>query len=243
MLLLAFVVVMEQAFSTVADRVAAVQERIARAEARAGRSPGTVRLVAVTKRVPAARVAEAAAAGVTEFGENYVQEARAKIPELTQYIATDINWHLIGHLQTNKAKYAVLLFPLIHTVDTYQLAQELGRQTSKRHKTQNVLIEVNLSGDPGRAGARPEESLELADRVGAVPGLELKGLMGMAPYAEGSEDARPHFRRLRALFDRLPGPNRQILSMGMSGDFEVAIEEGATLVRIGTALFGKREGG
>ena len=239
----AFFVVMEQVPSTVAARVALVRGRIARAAARVGRSADTVRLVAVTKGVSAARVAEAAASGVTDFGENYVQEAREKIPEAAQYLGIDASWHLIGHLQSNKAKYAVTLFSLVHSVDNYQLAQELGRQASKRNEILNVLVEVNLAGDPGRAGERPEEALELSARVGAVAGLELKGLMGMAPYGERSEDARPHFQRLRALFDRLPEPNRQILSMGMSGDFEVAIEEGATLVRIGTALFGKREGG
>jgi pyridoxal phosphate enzyme (YggS family) len=225
---------------TIASNLAAVRERIARAAARAGRAPESVRLVAVTKTVEPARVQAAVAAGVLELGENYVQEARAKVPEVSPPEDAGLIWHMIGHLQSNKAKYSVGLFSLIQSVDNYQLAQELGKQATKKGKSQPVLIEVNLAGAEHRAGVLPAALPDLVKGVLAVPGLELQGLMGMAPAGGDPEAARPHFRRLRGCWEALPGPNRRVLSMGMSADFEVAIEEGATLVRIGTALFGRR---
>jgi hypothetical protein len=224
-------------------RVARVRERIAAASERAGREPGGVRLVAATKTIQPTRIREAIAAGISDFGENYVQEARDKAPAVvagSASAAVSVRWHMIGHLQSNKAKYAVDIFSLIHSVDTYQLAQELGKLALKKGKSQEILIEVNLAGTPERAGVAPEAALALAERVAGQPGLSLMGLMGMAPFSDDAEDARPHFRALRALWDRLPEPHRRVLSMGMSGDFEVAIEEGSTLVRIGTALFGQR---
>ena len=229
---------------TIADRITRVRERIASAARRAGR-PDTadpVRLVAVTKRVNAVQVAEALAAGVSDLGENYVQEARAKIPEVVAAGSRNASWHLIGHLQSNKAKYSVELFSLIHSVDNYQLAQELGKQAVKRAQTQAILLEVNLTGGQQRAGVSPAEALHLAEQVAGIPGVALQGFMGMAPPVENPEEARPYFAGLRTLWERLPEENRQILSMGMSGDFEAAIEEGATMVRIGTALFGPRGG-
>lgn len=226
----------------IAANVARVRARIADAARRSGRAPTSVRLVAVTKTVDAARVAEAIAAGVQDLGENYVQEARAKIPATAALTSAPICWHLIGHLQSNKAKYSVDLFSLIHSVDNYQLAQELGKHASKRGKILPVLVEVNLARDPERAGIPPSEALSLAEAVATTPGLALQGMMGMAPFGEQAEEARPYFAHLRGLFERLPETNRVILSMGMTGDFEVAIEEGATLVRIGTALFGQRGG-
>lgn len=223
--------------SRIAENVAAVRQRIADAAARAGRRAEDVRLVAVTKTVEPERIAEAVAAGLTEFGENYVQEARRKISVVSGLTQVPLLWHLIGHLQSNKAKYSVELFSLIHSVHNYQLAQELGKQAEKRGKTQSVLIEVNLAEDPNRTGIAPGEAYALAEQVAAVPGLRLLGLMGMAPFGE---DARPFFARLRTLWEALPPANREALSMGMSGDFEAAIAEGATLVRIGTAIFGRR---
>lgn len=227
------------ATSDIAANVAAVRARIAAATKRAGRPTDSVRLLAVTKMQPAARVAAVVAAGVSDLGENYVQEARDKIP-LVPFAPT---WHLVGHLQRNKANISVELFSLIHSVDKYQLAQELGKHASKKGETQNVLVEVNLVGDPTRPGVTSEGALALAEQVAGTPGLNLHGMMGMAPFDPDPELARPYFARLRALWEQLPEVNRQTLSMGMSGDFEVAVEEGATLVRIGTALFGARTKG
>jgi pyridoxal phosphate enzyme (YggS family) len=224
----------------IAANLASVQERLARAAERSRRRPEDVTLIAVTKTVEASRVREAMAAGLRDFGENYIQEARAKIPEVAE-VPDTIFWHFIGHLQSNKAKYSVELFSLIHSVDNYQLAQEIDKHASKRGKTQAVLLEVNLSGDPERAGVAPEMLLPLVEKITALPGIYLRGLMGMAPLTGEAEGARPHFVRLRRLWESLPEENRQILSMGMSGDFEIAVEEGATHVRIGTALFGRRQ--
>ena len=225
-------------------RIAAVRERIAAAAHRANRSPETITLCAVTKTVSAGRVAAAFRAGLRDFGENYVQEAREKIPAVEQALAADDEkpiWHLIGHLQSNKAKYSVDLFSHIQSVDNYSLAQEIAKQAAKKEKIQSILLEVNLARDPARAGILPEDALTLAEQVIALPALSLEGLMGMAPFFRESEAARPFFQELRRLYEKLPETNRRILSMGMSGDFEIAIEEGATLVRIGTALFGTRQ--
>jgi PLP dependent protein len=226
---------------TVAENVPRVRERMANAARRAGRSSESVRLIAVTKTQPAERVAEAAAAGVTDFGENYVQEARAKVPEVAVLTDEPIRWHLIGQLQSNKAKYCVGLFASVQSVDSISLTEELARQAAKRGQTQAILLEVNLSGEARRGGVAPDALPELVERVRGLPALRLEGLMGMAPVTETVEATRPHFRRLYRLWETLPDENRRVLSMGMSGDFEVAIEEGATHVRIGTALFGRRQ--
>ncbi len=152
-----------------------------------------------------------------------------------------VEWHLIGHLQTNKAKYCPELFSLVETVDNFSLAKELAKAASKQDRiSQRVLVEVNLSGDPARAGVSPEEAIRFCGEVAQVPGLMLEGLMGIAAYNAGGSESRPAFRCLHSLWEQLPAENRRVLSMGMSGDFEVAIEEGATLVRIGSALFGSR---
>jgi pyridoxal phosphate enzyme (YggS family) len=229
--------------SQIADNVARVRERIAVSSQRAGRAPDSVRLIAVTKTIATEQVFAAFRAGVTDLGENYVQEAMAKIPAVEAELGQPPTWHFIGHLQSNKAKYSVQLFSLIHSVDNYHLAQEIGKQASKRGKTQAVLVEVNLAADSGRAGVPAEAVLDMAARVAAVPGVELQGLMGMAPITGAAEGARPFFRQLRQIWEQIPVANRRILSMGMSGDFEVAVEEGATHVRIGTALFGQRRTG
>ena len=230
--------------NAMAGRIAAVRERIARAAARSGRTPDAVRLLAVTKTVDAARVVAAVRAGITDLGENYVQEARTKIPEVAALAGPEprLTWHLIGHLQRNKAKYCADLFSLIQSVNNYQLAQELGKHATKQGKTQPVLIEVNLVERPERTGVAPGDALALAEQVANVPNVALHGLMGMAPFSsDDPERGRPYFARLRALWEGLPAEHRHTLSMGMSGDFETAIEEGATLVRIGTALFGQRQ--
>lgn len=220
----------------IAHNVAAVRERIARACALAGRNPEEIILIAVSKTVDVARIQQAILAGIDHFGENYYQEAREKIPA----IQAPVHWHFIGHLQKNKARGVVPLFEWIHTVDDLELAQEIDRRAQAVGKQQRVLIEVNIAREPQKYGVAPEEALSLAERIAQLPNVRLEGFMGMAPIVEQAEQARPYFAELRRLFEQLPRANRVHLSMGMTQDFEVAIEEGATMVRIGTAIFGAR---
>ncbi len=220
----------------IAHNVAVVRERIARACDRAGRKPEEIILIAVSKTVDIARIEQAIAAGIEHFGENYYQEAREKIP----CIQAPVHWHFIGHLQKNKARGVVPLFEWIHTVDDEELAQEINRRAQAARKRQRVLIEVNIAREPQKFGVSPEKVLSLAERIAQLPFVQLEGLMGMAPLVESGEQARPYFAELRRLFERLPESYRVHLSMGMTQDYEVAIEEGATMVRIGTAIFGPR---
>ncbi|MEN3002391.1 MAG: YggS family pyridoxal phosphate-dependent enzyme [Armatimonadota bacterium] len=223
--------------SNIRANLAALQERIATVCLRLGRDPDSIRLVAVSKGVPVERIREAYECGLRAFGENYWQEAREKLPLLPP----DIEWHFIGHLQTNKVKYVVGRFHLLHVVDRVSLMQEIQRVASNRGIVQPVLIEVRLSDEPTRAGVPPEEALALAEMVAQQPNLALQGLMGIAPLTEELPRIRQAFRTLRRLFEQLPEPNRRWLSMGMSHDFEIALEEGSNMLRIGTALFGARE--
>ena len=200
---------------------------------RAGRSPGEVLLIAVSKTVEAERIQQAIAAGVPALGENRVQEARGKIEALGR----PVPWHLIGPLQTNKAKDAVRLFDWIHSVDRLELATELDRRARALGKTVDALLEVNVAEEPQKSGARPGEIKPLLDAIAGLSGIRIRGLMAIPPAVADAERARPHFRRLRELRDAAGLPH---LSMGMSGDFEVAVEEGATMVRVGTAIFGPR---
>ncbi len=207
-----------------------------------GRDPGSIRLVVVSKTVPASRVEEAIRAGVATLGENYVQEAREKINALSSF---DVSWHLIGHLQTNKAKYAVRLFDLIHTVGSYKLARELNKQAQKNAKIQSVLIQVNISGELTKSGSDPKETINLLKEISQLKNIQVKGLMTMPPFFDQPQKARPFFRALREMrhaiiAQQIPHILMDELSMGMTGDFEAAIEEGATMVRIGTAIFGSR---
>ena len=225
------------------ERLQTLKNRIQAAAKACGRDPATVRLVAVSKTIPAHRVREAIEAGVTILGENYVQEARTKFNELAIY---PISWHFIGHLQSNKAKYAVRLFDLIHTVDSLNLARELNKQAEKINKIQNILIQVNIGAESSKSGVLVQETLNLLKEIRVLKNLSVKGLMTMPPFFDAPEKVRPYFSNLRNLSSRLmqqnlPQVNLNELSMGMTGDFEVAIEEGATLVRIGTAIFGERE--
>lgn len=224
-------------------RLDTLLDRIRKAAVACGRDPQSVRLVAVSKTVAAERVRAAVAAGVDTLGENYIQEARAKIETLA---ALPVAWHFIGHLQSNKAKYAVRLFELIHTVDSLKLAAELDRQAARAGKSQRVLVQVNVSGEASKSGACEAEAGHLVADIGKLAHLSVEGLMTMPPFFDQPEKARPSFRALRRLRDdiqqrHLPGVDLRELSMGMTGDFEVAIAEGATLVRIGTALFGERQ--
>jgi pyridoxal phosphate enzyme (YggS family) len=218
---------------------AQVRERIAAACARAGREPGAVALLAATKGVPPELVSAAADLGQVLFGENRVQEAKVKISACP----SRLRWHMIGHLQSNKCRDAVALFEMVQSVDSLGLAQELDKWAEKQGKTLPVLLEVNIAGEGTKFGYRPETLLAQLPALNALRRLELHGLMAVPPWTPEPEKARPLFRQLRALKGRceevLGAPLPQ-LSMGMSHDFEVAIEEGATLVRLGTVLFGPR---
>jgi pyridoxal phosphate enzyme (YggS family) len=222
-----------------AENLKAVQQRMAAACARAGRAPGTVTLIAVTKGQPPEAVAEAAKLGLALFGENKVQEAKAKIP----LCPGRLHWHLVGHLQTNKCRDAVELFEMIHSVDSLHLAQEINKRAEQAARTMPILLEVNAAGEASKFGYSPERLLAEFSQINALPRLEIHGLMTVPPWTPNPEKARPLFRQLRQLKDQceqLLGAPLPSLSMGMTGDFEVAIEEGATIVRIGTALFGER---
>ena len=198
--------------------------------------------MAVRKTKSAEVVAEAIKAGVTHLGENYIQEAKEKINTLATYPAT---WHFIGHLQSNKAKYAVRMFDLIHSVDSLKLAQELDKYAKKNDKVQAILIQVNVAREDSKSGVYLEDTLQLLRDVGRLENIEVKGLMTMPPYFNAPEKVRPFFAALREFRDQIkkeaiPNICMDELSMGMTGDFETAIEEGATMVRIGTAIFGDR---
>jgi pyridoxal phosphate enzyme (YggS family) len=224
----------------IALNLAEIQERMAAACARANRPAGSVTLLAVSKTHPPETIEAAAAAGLKVFGENKIQEAKTKIPLCPGHL----RWHFIGHLQSNKCREAVQLFSMIQGVDSLAIAQEINKRAEQAAKTMPILIEVNVAGEASKFGYRPEQLLADWEALTALPRLEVHGLMTIPPYVTDAEKVRPHFRRLRELKvqceERLGAPLPH-LSMGMSGDYEVAIEEGATLVRIGTALFGKRQ--
>lgn len=214
------------------EAVAALESRIATACARAGRARRDVLLVGVSKTFPASDVDFAIASGLTDLGENKVQEGRDK----RATVSGSARWHLIGHLQSNKAKDAVRTFDVIQSVNSLDLALRMGRLSAEEGKTQEILLQVNVGREPQKSGAAPEETPELVRRMAEIPSLRLTGLMTIPPAGD-PESSRPHFRELRALRDRLGLPH---LSMGMTDDFEVAIEEGATIIRVGRAIFGTR---
>ena len=233
--------------TTVAENLIDIRDRIARAAEKSGRGAAEIRLVAVTKTQPVDAIREALAAGVRELGENYVQEYEAKFAALGEIPARR---HFLGHLQKNKAGKAAALFDMVQSLDSPDLARALGRRALALGRTIETLIEVNLSGDPGRAGVAPERALDLAAEAASVPGIRVCGLMGIAPAPHGppvtegnaAEEAaaRNSFQLLARLFGQLPPQCREVLSMGMTGDFELAIAEGSTMVRIGTGIFGPR---
>lgn len=225
------------------ERLTAVRRRIATACARAGRDPASVVLVAVTKGFPADAVREAIALGITDFGENRVQEAEPKILA----VSPRPRWHLVGHLQTNKARRVVQLFDEVQSVDSAHLADELAKRAEQAGRVLPCLVEVNTSGEASKFGVEPGGALELLARCRALSALRPHGLMTIGPLGGGPEGARAAFRSLRGLRDRAVGAGLldadAALSMGMSDDFEIGIEEGATLIRVGTALFGPRPAG
>jgi len=246
--------------STIKENLLRVMERIEKAARRVGRDPSEIKLVAVSKTVEAARIKEAIEAGISILGENYVQEAKKKIEEIGRPACTEppsrslaegrrfgegrpVAWHFIGHLQSNKAKYAVHLFDIIHSLDSIPLAEELNRRAEQADQVIKVLIEGNLSGEATKFGTDEGKILNLARRILQLNHLSLEGLMTMPPYFDSPEMSRPYYIKLRELKERLvrEGIPMKELSMGMSNDFEIAIEEGATYVRVGTAIFGERK--
>ena len=229
----------------IADRVAAVRDRIARAAARARRRPEDVTLVAVSKTHPADAVREAFAAGVRDFGENKVQEAEPKIAELSGLRAQGLRWHLVGHLQANKARLAVSLFDRIHSLDSVRLGGRLQKAAEEQRKPYPLLVQVKLGEEETKAGLDEAHLFPALESLRGSKRLRIEGLMTLPPFESDPEAVRPFFRRLRELRDKAVAAGLLLgseLSMGMSHDFEVAVEEGATMVRVGTAVFGGRAG-
>ncbi len=229
--------------SAVAERIAEVREKVERACERAGRELEDVTVMAATKGRSVPEIVEAVEAGISDVGENYVQELLDKKGELDQAGYSDICWHAIGHLQRNKVRYVVPLCSWIHSVDSVRLAQEIDKRAARIDKVQAVLLEINISGEESKFGIAPEQAAQLAGQIMELEHLQLRGLMTMPPYTDNPEDSRPLFKVLRDLAEQLvslglPREAMSELSMGMSGDYQVAIEEGATTIRLGTALFG-----
>ncbi|MBW2600251.1 MAG: YggS family pyridoxal phosphate-dependent enzyme [Deltaproteobacteria bacterium] len=227
--------------SVIEDNIREIRGNIAEAATKSGRSPSEIRLMAVTKTVDDDRILEAIGAGVDIMGENYIQEAKRKIEKMD----VDVKWHMIGHLQSNKAKYAVRLFDMVHSVDRISLAAELDKRSASAGRVTNILVEVNVSGEESKNGVGLNEAINLVREVSLFDNLSIRGLMTMPPWFDDPEDARPYFVALRELRDKIivedmKGVEMRELSMGMSGDYGVAVEEGATIVRIGTAIFGAR---
>jgi pyridoxal phosphate enzyme (YggS family) len=227
--------------STIRENIEKIRENIAEAALRSGRNVSDIRLMGVTKTVDDAGIMEAIEAGIDIIGENYVQEGKRKIEKMGK----NIEWHMIGHLQSNKSKYAIKLFDLIHSVDRMSLARELDKRSGNAGLKTKILIEVNVSGEETKSGVRKEDALSLIKEIAGLRNLTVRGLMTMPPWFDNPEDARPYFVSLRELRDRfieedIPDVAMKELSMGMSGDYRVAVEEGATIVRIGTAIFGER---
>lgn len=228
--------------SFIKERLAAIHNKIEKACMAAGRPPETVRLVLVSKTRPAEEIMEAVTAGHMLYGENYVQELLSKVGSVQE----PVEWHFIGHLQSNKVKGLPGQVKMIHTVDRLSLAVEINRQWGEKTGGPcDILLQVNISGEGTKSGTTSDASIGLLKEMASLPYLRIRGLMTMPPFFDNPEEARPYFRQLRQLSERIvaeeiPGVEMRELSMGMSGDFEVAIEEGATLVRIGTAVFGER---
>jgi len=231
------------AMDSIAGNIQSIRERIAAAAAASGRLPGEITLLAISKTFPREFILRAAEAGIRKFGENRVQEAEEKIPHLNKDLM--LEWHLVGHLQSNKARRAVELFDRIHSLDSVKLAAKLNKAALEIGKTMSVLLQVDLAGEETKFGAEPAAIREILEAASGFSGLRVDGLMTIPPFFDDPEQTRPYFERLRVLRERLeseqPGClGQRHLSMGMSHDFETAIREGATIVRIGTAIFGLR---
>jgi len=233
---------MVSAQNVIAGNVRRLRERIAAAAQRAGKSPDEIRLVAVSKGVDIERIAAAADAGVEEIGENYIQEAAPKVEALGR----KATWHLVGHLQTNKAKAAVSLFDIIQTVDSAHLAQALSRRCQAAGKVMPVLVEVNTTAEPSKFGVEPQHLRQVLEQTAGLPGIRVQGLMTVGRLGASADEARKYFEALASLADQartwgIEGVEMPWLSMGMSDDFEAAIEAGANIIRVGRAIFGPRD--
>ena len=227
--------------ASIHENLLQVQDRVAAAAERAGRDPGTVRIVAVSKTKRPSLILEAIDAGVTEIGENQFQEARAKYDQVNR----PVKWHFVGHLQTNKAKGALKIFDLIHSVDSLRLLKEINRRSGQMNFQTDVLIQVNTSGESSKYGVQPEQALSFIESALDYSHVRIKGLMTIGPFTPNVDAVRPSFALLSRLQDKIKaqqfaGVEMEYLSMGMTHDFEVAVEEGANIIRIGTAIFGKR---
>jgi len=227
---------------SIADNLKAVEGRIEQAASRVNRDPGQIKLIAVSKTIPSPLIKEGIGAGIKILGENRVQEAKEKIESLGRIV----EWHMVGHLQRNKVKYVFELFDLVHSVDSLALAQEISREGMKRNQTMKILIQVNVAGDETKSGLAPEELISTLKQMTSLTNVSIQGLMTMPPFFPDPEQVRPFFGTLKRLAEEvtregLEGVSMGELSMGMSHDFEIAIEEGATMVRVGTAIFGPRE--
>jgi pyridoxal phosphate enzyme (YggS family) len=225
----------------VKENLKIVEEHICKACERAGRDRSEVTLIAVSKTKPISMIEEALETGILEFGENKVQELTTKFEQLTK----NIHWHLIGHLQRNKVKHIVDKAYLIHSVDSFRLAQTISQEAAKKNVTVSILIEVNVAGEESKYGISVEETLPLIEEIAKLPNILIKGLMTIAPFVEKPEENREVFKKLKQLAvdiktKNIDNVNMNVLSMGMTGDYEVAIEEGATFVRVGTGIFGER---
>ncbi len=229
--------------TAVSENILKIKERMVAAAKRAGRNPDSVQLVAVSKRQHPDLIQEAIEAGQLLFGENYLQDAMGKI----DLFSPEIRWHFIGNLQSNKAAVAAQRFSCVETVDRFKLAKTLNKHAASANRILPVLVQVNIGEEPQKSGVMPGASADLLKSLAEFKNLQVRGLMAMPPYLANPEDVRPYFRKMRQMADELAGDGLLgmdspiELSMGMSGDFEVAIEEGATLVRVGTAIFGARE--
>ncbi len=224
------------------DNLEQIRQKIKEACDRAGRDEGGVTLISVSKTKPLSMLKEAYEAGARDFGENKVQELMEKIPEMPE----DVRWHMIGHLQRNKVKYIVGKVFMIHSVDSLRLAEEISREAVKQDRSVNILLEVNVAGEESKFGVSPEETTDLVINVSKLPGIHICGLMTIAPFVDNAEDNRQFFRKLKQLSVDIERKNidnvsMNVLSMGMTGDYSVAVEEGATCVRVGTGIFGERD--
>ena len=227
--------------ASIRDNLSRIQDRIAAAAARAGRNPTSIGLVAVSKTKPVSLIVEAIDVGITDIGENRVQEAQSKHPQ----IASLVKWHLVGHLQRNKVKQALQIFDLIHSVDSLRLLDAIDRRSAQLNRTTEVLIQVNTSAEPSKYGLEPDQTLNFIENTHPYTHVRIKGLMTIGAFLPDPEAVRPMFVLLRQLRDKItaqqfPKVEMDNLSMGMTNDFEVAIEEGANLIRVGTAIFGER---
>ena len=227
--------------SGIEQNIKDIRSRIEKAAQKSGRGADEVKLVVVTKTVDAERVNEAIRGGIETIGENRVQEAEAKFKQITE----NVEKHLVGHLQTNKAKKAVELFDLIQSVDSIRIAEEISRRALQRGKVMDVLVEVNTSGEETKFGVEPEQVSSLIETISKFEGIKIKGLMTIGLFSDNPEDTRPCFKKLKLLFEEIkraniPNVEMRYLSMGMTSDFEVAIEEGSNMVRVGTGIFGAR---